>query len=67
MAKKVKVGIADFETVGQGFIEAWKRAEQGDPPEKPVEQIYFANMETLLKTLTEKKVLTLGARARRQH
>ena len=52
MTKSVKIGITDFQTAGQGFVDAWKRAERGNPPEEPVERLYFADMATLLKTLT---------------
>ena len=52
---QVKVGILDPTAASQEFVEAWKRAENGEVPIEPTERIYFQDMEILLKTLTPKR------------
>jgi len=37
------------------FAEAWRRSERGNPPEQPVERLYFEDLPTMLKTLTPRR------------
>ena len=50
--RKVKIGVMDNRTAAHEFLDAWDRAEKGEPPEEPIERLYFEDMATLLKTLT---------------
>ncbi|MBF0143711.1 MAG: MarR family transcriptional regulator [Magnetococcales bacterium] len=52
MASEVTIGIADHRAAAGEFVAAWKRAEQGEIPMGPVGHLHFADMATLLKTLT---------------
>ncbi len=51
MKRQIKIGVGDAISTAKGFVDTWKRAEQGD---KVVAEcrFYFKNLETLLKTLT---------------
>jgi predicted transcriptional regulator len=52
MKKEIQIGVGDAATTAKGFINAWKRAERGEKM-KAEHRLYFENLETLLKTLTQ--------------
>jgi predicted transcriptional regulator len=52
MSEKLKIGVGDARETAQGFVEAWRRAEQGERPAEPEQVLHFADLETLLRTLT---------------
>lgn len=52
MKKRIQISIGDSTTSAQGFIEAWKRAEEGKRVESE-QRLVFENLETLIKTLTQ--------------
>ena len=51
MKKQIRIGVGDATTTAKGFIDAWKKAEQGEEM-RAEHRLYFENLETLLKTLT---------------
>ena len=51
MAKEIHIGVGDSASTAKGFIDAWKRAEQGEKV-KTEQRLNFENLETLLRTLT---------------
>lgn len=53
--RKLAVGIASAKQVGDNFVKAWKRAEQGLPPEEPINRLHFEDMATLFKYLSPKR------------
>lgn len=57
--KRVVVNVADEQTSAQGFVDAWTRAEQGKRPRKQREFIHFADMDTLTRTLSNKRLALL--------
>lgn len=50
--RQVKIGVMDNRTAASEFVDVWDKAERGEPPEEPIERLYFEDMETLLKTMT---------------
>ena len=54
MSKSILVGVKDPDADDsmQDFIDAWHRAERGEPPEEPVHRVYFQDFETLLRVLS---------------
>lgn len=51
--RKVKIGVMDNRTAAKEFVDAWDRAERGEPPqEDPIGRFYFQDMQTLLTTMT---------------
>lgn len=61
MMSEIKIGIGNEGETAQGFVEAWHRAERGEPMEAPVEHLYFPDLETLLRTLTSQRLALLKA------
>ena len=57
----VKISVQDARAAGQEFVEAWKRSSRGEAPLQPIERVYFTKVETLLKTLTNRRVELLHA------
>ena len=61
MKGEIKIGIGDERETAQEFIEVWQRAEQRETPDAPVEQLYFPDLETLLRILTPRRMALLKA------
>ena len=58
MKKEIQIGAGDATNTAKGFIDAWKRAESGEKM-KAEHRLYFENLETLLKTLTQGRWILL--------
>ncbi|MBX3077518.1 hypothetical protein KF728_18880 [Candidatus Obscuribacterales bacterium] len=54
--KNILIGIQSGQEAAEDAIRAWKRAEEGLPPEEPVNQLHFADMATLLKYLSPRRI-----------
>jgi len=54
--KKMGIGIKGTDETAQEFVEAWKRAEAGEPAEEPAERLYFQDLTILLQTLTPRRL-----------
>lgn len=54
--KQIFIGVESEQEMADAAIRAWKRAEQGLPPEEPVNQLHFEDMPTLLKYLSPRRV-----------
>ena len=59
MKSEIKIGIGDEWETAQEFVAAWRRTERGEAPEPLVEHLYFADLETLLQTLTAQRLALL--------
>ena len=59
MKKHLSVGIKGVRESAQEFVEAWRRAEQGQPVEQPIERLYFEDLATMLKVLTPRRLEAL--------
>lgn len=59
MNGEIKIGIGDEQKTAQEFIEVWRRTEHGEAPETSVEHLYFPDLETLLQTLTPRRMALL--------
>lgn len=58
MAKQkraLRVGVKGAKKVTDDFVQAWKRAEKGLPPEDPANRLHFADTATLFKYLSPKR------------
>ncbi len=53
--KELAVGVAGARKVSAGFVEAWKRAEQGLSAEGPINRLHFEDMATLFQYLSPKR------------
>lgn len=53
--KRLAIGVSSARQVGEDFVRAWKRAENGSPPEEPVNRLHFADTSTLFKYLSSKR------------
>lgn len=54
--KLILVGVQSGREAAEDAIRAWERAEQGLPPEEPIDRLFFADMPTLLKYLSPRRV-----------
>jgi predicted transcriptional regulator len=59
MKGELKIGIGDERETAQEFVAAWRRAEQAETPEPLMEHLYFPDLETLLQTLTPRRMALL--------
>lgn len=48
----MRIGVGEAAVTAKGFIDAWKRAERGEGM-RGEHRLYFEDLETLLKTLTQ--------------
>lgn len=53
--KEIQVGIRSEKDIKREVVAAWKAAERSEAPKRPVERIYFSDVATLLKTLTNRR------------
>jgi len=58
--KRIDVHIASEQDMNQTFVDAWKRAEQGVQPQGE-EHLYFEDAASLLKVLSNQRLLLLSA------
>lgn len=56
MTKNIRVEIRSEEESAQEFVKAWRRAEAGEPAEKPTERLYFQDLAALLQVLTPRRL-----------
>ena len=54
--KRLKVGVKSAKQVSSDFTKAWKRAEKGIAPTKPINRLHFADALTLFKYLSPKRL-----------
>lgn len=54
--RQVLIGIRTEQQQADEVMAAWKRAEQGLPPEEPVDRLYFLDMASLMKVLSPKRM-----------
>ena len=59
MKKYLSVGIKGANESAKEFIGAWRRAEQGQPVEQPIERLNFEDLATMLKVLTPRRLEVL--------
>lgn len=55
MKKHLSIAIKGPVESAREFTEAWRRSERGEPPEQPIERLYFEDLPTMLKTLTPRR------------
>lgn len=53
---ELSIGVQTEAEMAKGAINAWKRAEKRLPPSEPVNQVNFADMVTLLKYLSPRRM-----------
>lgn len=53
--KEILIGIRSGREAAAEALRAWKRAEKGLRPDKPINQLFFADMPTLLKCLSPRR------------
>ena len=61
MKKNIKIEIRNEKESAHDFIDAWHTAEKGKSPKAPISRICFQNLETLLSTLTPRRLELLRA------
>lgn len=54
--KQILIGVESEQEMAEAFIRAWKRADEGLPPEEPTNRLHFEDMPTLLKYLSPRRV-----------
>jgi len=60
--KAIKVEVKGASESADKFIKVWKEAERGEVvPRKSVERIYFADVDTLTRTLSTRRLELLQA------
>ncbi len=59
MKRRIGISIKGERESAHEFVEAWRRAEQGQPPQQPVERLYFEDLATMLKVLTPRRLEAL--------
>jgi len=57
--KELLIGIRTQKESGKEFIEAWHRAENGLPAQKPVQALYFDSLETIWRCLSPRRFMLL--------
>lgn len=55
MKKHLSIAIKGPVESAREFTEAWRRSERAEPPEQPLERLYFEDLPTMLKTLTPRR------------
>lgn len=55
MKGKLQIGIGGAKETAQGFVEAWRSVKKGKTPAAPEEQLYFEDLDTLLKVLSPQR------------
>ncbi len=53
MSKKISIALGSAEDAAKDFIEAWHSAERAETYSGASETLYFEDLETLLKVLTQ--------------
>jgi predicted transcriptional regulator len=56
MKKNIRIEIKNEKESAHDFIDAWHMAEKGKSPKTPTNRIVFQNLETLLSTLTPRRL-----------
>jgi predicted transcriptional regulator len=56
MKKNIKIEIKNEKESAHDFIDVWHMAEKGKSPKTPANRIVFQNLETLLSTLTPRRL-----------
>ena len=56
MKKNIKIEIKNEKKSAHDFIDAWHTAEKGKSPKTPTNRIVFQNLESLLSTLTPRRL-----------
>jgi predicted transcriptional regulator len=56
MKQNIKIEIKNEKESAHDFINAWHMAEKGKSPKAPINRICFQNLETLLSTLTPRRL-----------
>jgi predicted transcriptional regulator len=59
MKKQLAISIKGAGESAKEFVEAWRRAERGKPPEQPIERLYFEDLAAMLKVLTPRRLEVL--------
>ena len=54
--RQLLIGIRTEQEQANEVMDAWKRAEQGLPPEEPIDRLYFLDMASLMKILSPKRM-----------
>ena len=54
--RQLLIGIRTEQKQANEVMDAWKRAEQGLPPEEPIDRLYFLDMASLMKILSPKRM-----------
>jgi len=63
--RRVRVHMEDLEASGRRFVDAWHRAERGEPIHE--EHLSFESLEGLLATLSPKRIELIRLVRRRPH
>lgn len=56
--REILVGTGSVERLGREFVDAWHKAERGEAVER-AEAIYFTDLATMARTLSEKRLQLL--------
>ena len=56
MKKNIKIEIKNEKESTHDFVDAWHMAKKGKSPKGPINRICFQNLETLLSTLTPRRL-----------
>jgi len=56
MKHDIKIEIKGEKESAREFVRAWQKAERGETVETPVDRLYFPDLETLLRTLTTRRL-----------
>jgi predicted transcriptional regulator len=59
MKHRLEIGIGGARETAQGFVETWKKVAKGKSPAEPEEQLYFEDLNVLLKVLSPQRWLLL--------
>ena len=54
--KQLLIAIRNDQQTADEIINVWHRSEKGMPPEQPLHKLYFDDLETLWKTLTQRRM-----------
>jgi predicted transcriptional regulator len=63
--RKIRVHVESLETSGRRFVDAWRRAERGEPVNE--DHLSFESLEGLLAMLSPKRIELIRLVRRRPH
>lgn len=54
--REIKIGVKGAKESAREFVQVYRRATKGRLPKPPAERVYFSDFETLMRTVTDRRL-----------